>query len=373
MALQYVRRIESLYPLYMRETTTNFTIDAAGESCCVIGRVVLDGGAIGKTISAAGGGRIFIRPSTITFANGSTNLRVGFAQMSSGLDNGTYDVHGDLTGGGGGLTAGVINSVDLTTGTKTIGTGSLVAVAIEMTARGGADSVTIRGLSANAINGETDLGFPYGTNDVGAGVVRQNARLPWVMFQTDDGTVGWIEWVTTFPLSNSAIAFNDGSTPDEYCAVWTQTHAMRISDIGFPVFNTAGADSFLPSLYRDPLGTPVLVDIAGSVTTNYSSATVGVPNHGPMSSDQVLVAGQTYGISVAPGPSNVSIPYVDLGSGFDILKACLPYGTSTRLAARTNTSGAFSVTQDYHVPYAFMVVNGLHDGGALGRGIGRGM
>ena len=131
--------------------TTNpsgITLDATGETCFMIGHLMLEnplGGS--KTISSAGGGSIVWRTGAVTFANASTTFRVGLQDLSTSSapaqGDGTFDVQAAFTGGGGGVTASSVQTSVMTTGTKTLSHGDKIAISFSMAARGGTDSVVV--------------------------------------------------------------------------------------------------------------------------------------------------------------------------------------------------------------------------------------
>ena len=72
-----------------------------------------------------------------TFANGSTDLRVGVQDVASGAPDGTYDVYATYTGGTDTITNSALHRKAMTSGTKTIANGAIVAIGHTMVTRGG--------------------------------------------------------------------------------------------------------------------------------------------------------------------------------------------------------------------------------------------
>lgn len=232
--------------LYNRSSVAT---DAAGESVSIIGRVKLTAGTT-KTLSAAGGGSIsFTNETTTTWANGATNLRVGIQGTSAGLENGTYSVYGDLAGGSGSMGPTVMSTVSMTSGTVNIADGDLIAVVLEMTARGGTDSLRfLRLVGACA--------FPYSTSDTGTGPAKSPSGTLAVVIKFDDGTLGYFG-EAYIPTVVTDFSFNSGSTPDEYAFIFKLPFTATTNQLAAWIGETDAAETGEIILYSDPLGTPV--------------------------------------------------------------------------------------------------------------------
>ena len=372
--LQTVRNLKlPIVPDLMASNTTG-TVDAANESVAIVGQVRLpdpSGGA--KVISAAGGGGIYWRTGAITFANGGTTLRVGImdVDLATGFGDTTFDVYADLVGGTDTITATSMMLTPMEVGTKTLAHGDLIDIQLLMTARAGADSVT-PGLNGGSVSTvATARNFPYlVTNNSAKGTAAQ--LVAYIRF--DDGTIGWIEGVSLPHATLTSVAFNSGSTPDEYCATFTPSFRFQIAGVSLPIASVAAGDNYEMVVYRDPLGTPaVLVTDVVDPEAHGASATVGATVSRAVAPITFEV-GVTYGVSVRPTTANdINLAYFNLGSGFDALKAILPF-PDCKVAARSNQTGAFTEVQAYHVPLVVFDVCGLETGApGIGRGIGRGM
>jgi hypothetical protein len=315
-------------------TSASAAIDAVGESFACIGRVKLTTGpGTSKTISSAGG-TVHINISTLTFANAGTTVKVGVQDVSSGIEDGTYDVRADVVGGSGGLTSGVC-SVPMTTGTKTITHDDLVAVVFEMTARGGADTVTFLRY------GTTGNAFPYTTLDVGSGPAR--ATLYGLMtLEFDDGTLGYFN-SDVFAFNPSTPSFASNSTPDEYALVFQVPVPMRVTSLVTTIGSFANTDDFELILYSDPLGTPVAERTIAHDADESNAQSVGQFERDISPYD--LSAGTTYAIAMRPTTTNaLAISVADFGSGNANLRGATLFGTNASLGTRTDQSGAFTET-----------------------------
>lgn len=342
-------------------------LDAAGESVAVIGKLELEAGASGaKTLSAAGGGSITFRTSSsITFANAGTTLRIGLQDVdtATGLEDTTFDVHGDLTGGDA-LATGAFREVTMGTGTKTVSAGDVVAVVYEMTARGGADSVQIRRMAAGGLLPALPLasgaGIPYGTLDTGS--LSKQVFMPLAVIRFDDGTLGWIRGANQLVFSTGSVqsvGINSGSTPDEYIGTFQPVVPMQINGVAVIVTNIAGSDDFEVLLYADPFGTPAVLATGVIDPDVVHGGGLIYVRFDPVS----LSVGTVYGVAVRPTTANtITYNYYTLGSGFDWIKGAAHFGTSLTLAARSDQSGAFVVVQDYDAPAFVLDVCGLDDG-----------
>lgn len=350
------------WPLGTSATST--TIDAAGESSGIIGNVRLASGpGTSKTISSAGG-RIYWHSGNVTWANGSTSVSIGIqdVDLTTGVEDGTFDVAAVVTGGDGTFVATSINRAAMTTGTKTIADGDLVAVVLEMTARGGADSAQIRRPNAGHFG---SMMFPYGTTDSGSGPSK-NTTAPPVLIEFDDGTVGWIEgqalshaWSTSADLQS----FNSGSSPDEYAAVFSVPYRVTCPTLGIGINDIDSGDNYEVVLYSDPWGTPTIIETITADPDLVSSTGGGtIPSLFRLSTPRTFEVGVEYAISCRPTTTNsMNWAYYDLGANFVALKGVQPFSTLLN-AGRTNQTGAFTTTQTYHLPILYLMVSQLDDG-----------
>lgn len=337
-------------------------IDAAGESVAALGKIILTTGpGTSKTISPGGGGKIYITTGTLTFANAGTTIRVGIQDLASGIEDDTYDVYGDLVGGGGGLTASTINEITMGTGTKTIAHGDKIAVVIEAISRAGADTIQIPTYSSNV--GLT----PYCTIDAGAGPVR-NAQTSRVTILFDDGTLGWFGDITFAHLFGTSSNFNQTSTPDEYVRIFQVPQKIKAQGIiGFLNIGATARNGDI-HLCTDPLGTPTnirTISIVGNDTSGTTGRFVEL-----FTSLQQFDAGTIYGLSFAPTTTgNWQFNFLDFVT-FPALRGVLPGGTNSSMASRTNLTGAFGSDDNTKVPIIGPMVSQISDDAGGGGGGG---
>lgn len=349
-------------------TETANLMDAAGESCAFIGKIYIEGAAASKTISSAGG-KIVFRTGTVTFANAGTNFRVGVQDLAAtGLEDGTFDVYADLTGGGGGIASNTWYELAMTNGTKTINHLDTVAICFELTTRDGTDAVRITSYPFQDVFLSTS-NFPFRTVDTGAGPTRANTNPFGGSIIFDDGSLGWIEgsWFAPGMQTIATQTYNSGSTPDEYAAVFQVPFKCSVRGGYLNVGSIATTDNFEIILYSDAQGTPVAERTVTVDPNIRGSASANSPYFVTFSS-YTLSPGLWYGFAMRPTTANsLTLTYIDIGAGFGSkYKKPLPFGTNCKFSSRTNQSGAFSEVQTYFQPIFGLRVDKLDDGVSSG-------
>jgi len=344
---------------------TSSTANAAGESFGIVGQVRIVGNATGKVLSAAGNGKILWASTTVTFATAGTTFRVGIqdVDLSTGLEDGTFDVFKEYVQGTDTIATNGFNVATMTSGTKTLSDGDLIAIVAEMPVRNGADSVIIGGSTVGYVTNASSLGFPYGTVDTAA-LAKSNAAMLYALIQFDDGTVGWILGATPLRAAPTSVAFNSGSTPDEYCATFVSNLRIQISGISVQASGIASTDNFEVILYTDPYGTPSATvtltpdpDVLGAAASSNSL-------HFYHITPTTLTANTVYGVALRPTTTNnINIHYIDtaVSGAADIIRAALPL-SQAKLASRTNQTGAFSVVSNNFLPVVVLDVCAVDDG-----------
>lgn len=233
------------------------TLDAAAEAVIMVGQILWeDGGS--HTVDTTGSSSIGWRSGSATFANGSTITKVGIAEVdatagpppraANAANVISFDVSADFTGGGGGITANAWQTSVPTTGTKTIAHGALIAVAIQMTARGGADTIDVS--QEDIAQAQTR---PAVTNFTGGSYARF-AVTPNVVITASDGTLGFIGGGYVADVGFNTQTWNSGSATKEYGNLLQFPVPVRVYGI-IAGCDFAGNTDLV--LYSDPLGTPV--------------------------------------------------------------------------------------------------------------------
>lgn len=364
MALQpYLNAIGRLLTPFSRITddgtiaTENTTLDAAGESQTGIGQLIWSSGpGTTKTISSSGG-KVFVRFGALTFNNAGSTFRLGVQDVgATGLEDGTFDAFAELIGGGGGITASAVNALAITSGSKSITHGDLIAISSELIARGGADSLIV-------LRGGTSVSLPYTSVDTGSGPGK-NIRPPLLAIQADDGTLGWL-WLPPLFTENSA-QFSTSSTPDEHALVFRVPFRTAAVGLHAKLSNLAATDDFELILYSDPLGTPTA---QRTITQDMDLGAVGAAFDGFFTSAYTLEPDTDYAIALRPTTTNaLSYLRVNLGSGNGDLRLATPFGTDGYLATRSDQTGAFGSADTTILPQFGVWLGQLEDGAGGGGG-----
>lgn len=358
------------------------TIDAANESLHITGHVWLEGKTGTKTLSAAAGGSIWWMPgSAITFANASTNLRIGVqdadAAGAPARGDGTFDVYADLVGGTDTITAATYRDTAMTSGTKDLTHGQLVTVAITMTARGGTDSVLVRNVYTSGQSTAIPQLRPAVTLITSGPTYTEQTVTPNLILDFGDGTYGFIEgsWVVSTGAHYTASTFNSGSTPDEHCNIFQVPGPIKVDMLWAMIAMSANTADVEFILYSDPLGTPSAI-ASGTVTVdaNQISQTVNVRlARLTLPADISLSANTNYAIAIRPTTANsITIYHYDVSATAHWRAHSM--GANCYKGTRSNQTGAFSGTTTARI-IAGVRGCGIADdagggGGSFGRMIG---
>lgn|SRR5262245_2536077 len=350
----------------LRAFYLDYTIDAATEKIAHIGRVYLQGrSASSKTISAAGGGSISFMTNTVTFANAGTTVDIGIQDISAtgnpGQPDGTFDVKATFTGGGGGITTTAWNTCSMTggTGSKTISHGQHVAIVWDMTARGGADSIIIRGLNniyTTFITNAQQAGIQPGVVQFNGGTWQVNdADLPNAIITFDDGTLGYFDCGGFF-TDNTTEDFSDATNPDERGLIFQTQFTCKVDAFMLPIIcqNNTTSD-FTVTLYSDPLGTPTSLK---TFTINAEQFNVGTFFDSfivlTLDTEVSLTRNTDYCLAVkAAGTGVISLSQVTLGSAN--YRVFFPGGSTVKKATRNNSTGSFTAESPAITQYGMCV------------------
>lgn len=240
------------------------TMNATNFACMMIGRIMTSD-RLSHTIDTTGSSKISLRIGAATWASGTSTAKVGIApadlttgpaaraSITSSLIN--FDVACALTGGAG-ITANAMNDFVPTTGTKAIAHGDLVAVCMQMTVRGGADSVVVSTLQSNVNNQ-----FPTVSQENGAGTIAATNGLPNMVITFSDGTRGYFEGGCVFTTPATSASYSDNTTVRNELANWFKfPFPVRVSGICFSGNGTTQDNIF--SIYRNPLNAGTLNQLA---------------------------------------------------------------------------------------------------------------
>lgn len=239
-------------------STTGVTLDAANEAGIAIGQIIwADGGT--HTVDTSGSSSIAWRTGTVTFANAGTTVKVGLGTVdaatgppgraTNAADVITMAVSKSMTGGGGGITTNSWLTHVPDAGSLSIASGDLLAMSIQMTARGGADSVLIAyGAHSNVWN------RPFVTSFTG-GAYAAVTGMPNTIITASDGTIGWFFGTSPFTSVGTKTANSGGAgATKEYGQLFKLPFPCKVYGI-YGNIDPDGDCDFV--LYSDPLGTPV--------------------------------------------------------------------------------------------------------------------
>lgn len=345
-------------PLIIPNSLTTVVVDAANEAMIYIGRMLTSDGS-SHTINTTGSSSIGWRSGSNTFANAGTSVSVGIAPVdtstgpparaTNAADVITFDVKAVFPGNGGGITSTSWQTSVPTTGTKTIANGDLVAVAIQMTARAGADSVQIICHDATG-----NVARPDVTSFTGASYSKNNA-FPNCFVTFADGAFGWFEGGEVF-TSSLVRTWNSGSATKEYGQLHQFPFPVQVC--GMYGYVQAAAD-FDVVLYSDPLGTPV-AEKTVSIDLNTVSTASGAWFFESFPATYSLSANTPIGAVFKPGGTNISAYYKTLASSSH--RIAEPAGTSGYGISRA--SGAFANANSSLDHYMIgLLLSGFGDGG----------
>jgi hypothetical protein len=340
--------------------STNVTLDAANESCMMIGHVVTSDGA-SHTIDTTGSSSIGWRTATVTFANGGTTVNVGVGDViatagppgraNNAADVITFDVNASFTGGGGGITANAWQTSVPTTGTKTIANGDLVAVSIQMTARGGADSVLVTGVNTG-VGPHRPAVTSFLASAYAAVGITPNAVITF-----SDGALGWISGGQVFSTLTTR-TYNSGSSPNEYGQLIQLPFPAKI----YGAYGWADPDGdFDVVLYSDPLGTPVP---ERTVSVDLNTAATGASRKWEVSFATPYQTTAALPIGIVAKPTTVtsmSISAKTLASATH--RATDPWGTSGYGISRSGGAGVFANANSSLDHYFIGLLAGSFDSG----------
>jgi hypothetical protein len=343
---------------------TGHTLDAAAEKCLMYGSIFIDGRAASKTISSAGG-KIHFLPGAVTFANAGTTIRVGLQDLSTSAGPGTqpdasFDVYGDLVGATDTITTNTWKTVTMSSGTKTLSNSDLVGIVLDMTGRGGADSVIIRALEGASLS-TSPSHFPGENTFVAAWSATTVSGTPIALIEFDDGTLGVIEG--TWPLSNmTSHAYVNADNPDEKGLLFQFPTERKVDAYHGMLYMANSAADFTIQIYSDPLGTPAAV--SGSTLTHLGEHGSGVNAlrfwRRNLASEITLAANTLYCLAIK-ADSTGAVGFQSLDIANEDYRKFFTGGTNLRMGHRNNGSGAFTETTT-QIPFLGMRCTSFHDG-----------
>jgi hypothetical protein len=332
----------------------SMAIDAASEKAVFIGYAHIDGRpSSAKTISSSGGKIHFRTGQPVTWSSSGTTVRVGIQDVTAASGppiqpDGTFDVYDDLVQGTDSLSSNTWTTVTMSSGTKNIAHGDLIAVVFDMTVRNGSDAFRV-----------ATWGTPSGVTNVLPACVlyttswAQQTGLPFVVIEFDDGTVATLAGCWACSTIPTAETFQDSTNPDERGMILRLPFAAVCEGVCFSFENissSAAADGTI-TLYSDPLGTPTSL---ASVTILGERTVSGARMQTLFFSSPVVLAANTdYCVALrSTGTSNFGIPVANFASATHKNLAGL---SNCSKATRDGGSGAFSATTTTVYPVSFLL------------------
>lgn len=328
----------------LAQSVNNTDINATGESMFGIGDIILVD-SNGDPVSSATfdtSGKIHYRTAGVTFANAASTYRFGLQdQAATGLEDTTFDVSADLVGGTDTINANALNAVTMESGSKVLSYGQRICIGVEAISRGGADSVAI-------VRGSVSTAFPYCTLDTGSGPAKASVA-PIFTLEFGNGVIGFLSLDSfAWPVLEQSSQFNSGSTPDEAALIFRLPFLADAMGLMVSLGNLAATDDFEVHLYRDPLGTPSVIE---TIAQDMDLSGTGQAWERPLTATRRLNPNEYYAVALRPTTANnLSYPRFNLGSGKSILRRPMLFGEHMLLGTRSNQTDAFA-TDDTIIPF----------------------
>jgi len=325
---------------------SDLSVTNAGDAYHLVGYCYMPGGyGTSKTISAAGGGKIYWLAGARAFNNGSTNLQIGIqdTDFSTGAPqrgDGTFDVSKTLVGGTDTINATALNTTTMASGSKTVTYGDSIAIVFKLTAKGGADTVAVRSAMTTVVGFNTVCV----TKEVSGPTYTGQVAIPCAVIQFDDGTFGTLDggFVSSTGGIFTANDFQASTTPfDEFGSIFTLDQEFGVDALGFM---TAGFGNLSNSIFdlvlvSDPLGTPSVVE-ALSLSPKRMQTSNARWFPAPLGQVRICPPG-TYFVGVrATGSATIRVYTFDVNAAgwLDLLDG----GTAWRLGKRVDGSGVYT-------------------------------
>lgn len=344
------------------------TADAANEKIVAMGHVYWEGAPTSpRTMGSSS--KVHFRTYNVTFADAATNVRIGLQDVvgSGGgvaviQPDGTFDVYADVAGNSGLITSSddqVVKSITLSTsGSKSVGHGDLIAVAFDMTARGGSDSLILASISG--VSGLTSA-LPTVANYVVGWST--SARVPNILLEDDSGNFGLL-YGSAYISNVGTYNYSSSSSPDEYGLVFQVPFRCKVGGFAACVSGNNTASDITFRLYSDPLGTPASMASYSRPGDQGAGGTTESLTYFMLASEITLEPNTDYCLAAeAATTTAIDIGYVTLASAAH--RGVLGFA-NCRLGSRSNGSGAFSETTT-EIPLLGVILSAVDDGFGPGR------
>ena len=256
---------------------SSLTMDAAGEKVAFIGEVWFpEGPGTSKTLSSSGGAMQWLT-GAVTWSVADNAIRIGIQDVSTTVgpvtvpdEDWTGEPYAELIQGVDAITATAWQTNNITTGTRTLTHGDLIAVVFDMTVRSATDSVTVSSLDALA-----SVQRPVTALKSGAGPTwAAQGQIANVVIQCDDGTLCSIFGGLPVTAVTTRSFASNTATADEYGNVATLPMACSINGL-WATINPGGNFEF--KLYSGSAASPtqeqlITIDLNQVATANARQA-----------------------------------------------------------------------------------------------------
>lgn len=331
-------------------TFTNHTITVSN-AVAFVGRVFLAGKPGSKIMSSAGGAISFRTGGTSVWTALST-LGIGITDVSTAgppaRSDLTFDVSRTITSSTVTLTTNTWHRFTMAFGTKTLSHGQTYAFLVRMGTRVSTDAASVAALSSNTGTGPVVVTLSAGTAWTAATGSRPN-----VLFETDDGTLGWFAGGTAVS-SISALSISSGGANSEYGVRFVPPWTCHVDELVVRVNLPNSAADYTVVLYSNPNTTPVTITSIAALAEEHPAATSAYALvHYPLQAPHTLSASTTYLLGVIPASTNpVTIQLMEFSAAGH--KVTWNGGTGLATGARVGGAGAFSIVET-NIPLGFAV------------------
>lgn len=238
---------------------SDFALAAANSARIMYGHVITSDGA-SHTFGTSS--KLGWLPGAVTLIDAASTIVIGLATLDTATGpagratNSSNTITPSMSvsfagNGAHGITATTWHEPTITTGTPfTVANGDLLAAFIQLTARGGSDSVAVRCGDSGLVSN-----FPGVTNLTGPSTYAGSTATPNCFLTFDDGAFGYFLGSQVFSVTSTGTGnFNSSSGTNEYGNLFQFPFPCTI--LGASLFAVGPNGNFDVVLYSDPLGTP---------------------------------------------------------------------------------------------------------------------
>lgn len=286
--------------------TTLTTIDAVNEAAIYIGHVYTSDGA-SHVIDTTGASGLGWRTQNVSMFDPATLVKVGLAAVDT--TNGppvravnvggliTMQVSRSIAGNSGGITDNLWQEHVPDTGSMTVANGDLVALCIQMTARGGTDLFNVGAVPQPYAN----ISFPCATTYT-SGAYAFSGFFPNGRIRFRDGATGFFAGGAVQNGFLNSLTWGSGSATKEYGNYFVLPYPVRINGVVAALALSGPADIVL---YSNPLVTPVAQRTI-SLTPQMLSINTPGTMHLLFPASYDVPANQPFALVVKPGATSIT-------------------------------------------------------------------